>query len=139
MAHDRERESEQHRELDEDKGQGSEPLSKEPSKDLSKEQGKEKPFKFVVRLPLSLRNQVADAAKYYRRSMNSEIVARLEQSFSGLLTEPPPNQSQMEMVEINADLESIFGRSLSQEEEQIIRSFRRLPDHKQAALLELLT
>ena len=106
------------------------------SKDPLKDQSKEKPFKFVVRLPISLRNQVADAAKYYRRSMNSEIVARLEQSFSGFLTEPPPNQSHLE---INPELESIFGRSLSQEEEQIIRSFRRLPEHKQAALLELLT
>ncbi len=44
---------------------------------------KEKPYEFVVRLPTVLRNQIADAAKYYRRSMNSEIVARLERTFSG--------------------------------------------------------
>jgi len=44
---------------------------------------KEKPYKFVVRLPTVLRNQIADAAKYYHRSMNSEIVARLERTFSG--------------------------------------------------------
>ena len=43
---------------------------------------KEKPHKFVVRLPLRLRDQIADAATYYRRSMNSEIVARLEHTFS---------------------------------------------------------
>ena len=99
-------------------------------------EAKEKPFKFVVRLPVTLRNQIADAAKYYRRSMNSEIVARLEQTFSGLLSEvredacAPP---------FHPEIESLFGRSLSSEEELIIRAFRRMPEEKQVALLELLS
>ncbi len=92
---------------------------------------KEKPYKFVVRLPLSLRNQIAEAAKYYRRSMNSEIVARLEQSFSGLPLEGPTEELQPAM-------ESFFGRAVSTEEEQLVRAFRRLPTAKRHALLELL-
>ena len=51
---------------------------------------KEKPYKFIVRLPTVLRNQIADAAKYYRRSINSEIVARLERTFSGRRLEGRP-------------------------------------------------
>ena len=97
---------------------------------------KEKPFKFVVRLPLQLRNQIADAAKYYRRSMNSEIVARLEQSFRGLKGEAREGDLAPSM---HPDYETIFGRGLSDEEEQIIQSYRRLSEEKQAALLELLS
>ena len=97
---------------------------------------KEKPFKFVVRLPLTLRNQIADAAKYYRRSMNSEIVARLEQSFSGI-----PSEVREDSVTppLHAEITSLFGRGLTGEEEQIIHAYRRLGAQKQAALLELLT
>lgn len=97
---------------------------------------KEKPFKFVVRLPLTLRNQIADAAKYYRRSMNSEIVARLEQSFSGLLSEVREGDVAPPM---HAEIASLFGRGLSAEEEHIINAYRRLSEDKQAALLELLS
>ncbi len=97
---------------------------------------KEKPFKFVVRFPHSLRNQIADAAKYYRRSMNSEIVARLEQSFSGLLAEVREDDVAPPM---HAQIASLFGRGLSPEEEQIINAYRRLNEEKQAALLGLLS
>ncbi|MEM7001405.1 MAG: Arc family DNA-binding protein [Pseudomonadota bacterium] len=97
---------------------------------------KEKPFKFVVRLPLSLRHQIGDAAKYYRRSINSEIVARLEQSFSGILAEV--NESDVNSP-VFTDLESLFARRLSHNEETLVRAFRRMPEEKQAAILELLT
>lgn len=97
---------------------------------------KEKPFRFVVRLPLTLRNQIADASKYYRRSMNSEIVARLEQTFTGIISEAREDDCAPPM---HAQIESLFGRSLSDEEENIVRAFRRLSREKQLALLELLT
>ncbi len=97
---------------------------------------KQKPFKFVVRLPLTLRNQIADAAKYYRRSMNSEIVARLEQSFSGILTEVREDDVAPPM---HAEIASIFGRGLTNEEEQLINAYRRMSEEKQSALIELLT
>jgi plasmid stability protein len=36
--------------------------------------------KFVVRLPDGMRERIADVARNHHRSMNSEIIARLEQS-----------------------------------------------------------
>lgn len=36
---------------------------------------------FVVRFPDGMRDQIAEAAKNNNRSMNAEIVARLQQSF----------------------------------------------------------
>ncbi|MFP6835403.1 MAG: Arc family DNA-binding protein, partial [Pseudomonadales bacterium] len=45
---------------------------------------KEKPYKFVVRLPTTMRDLIAESAQHYRRSMNSDIVARLHHSFSGI-------------------------------------------------------
>jgi hypothetical protein len=38
--------------------------------------------KFMVRLPGDMRDRIAEAAKANNRSMNSEIVARLEASFN---------------------------------------------------------
>ena len=80
--------------------------------------------------------QIGEAAKYYRRSMNSEIVARLEQSFSGIPTLDTTEQLEPEMHQA---LESFFGRTLAPEEEQIVRAFRRLPQDKKLALLELIS
>jgi hypothetical protein len=97
---------------------------------------KEKPFKFVVRLPVNLRNQIADAATHFRRSMNSEIVARLEQSFSGLRNELRDGEIAPPM---HAEIESLFGRGLSDDEEKIIGAYRRLTAEKKVALRELLS
>ena len=97
---------------------------------------KQKPHKFVVRLPLSLRDQIAEAAVYFRRSMNSEIVARLEQSFSGLPTGAQENDLAPALHQEMADF---FGRTLSDEEKQLVRTYRRLTQEKKIALLELLS
>lgn len=54
--------------------------------------------KFVVRLPDGMREQIADVARESHRSMNSEIIARLEQSLKDgevVATEPA------ESVELN--------------------------------------
>lgn len=37
--------------------------------------------KYIVRFPDGMRDQIAEAAKNNNRSMNAEIVARLQQSF----------------------------------------------------------
>jgi len=97
---------------------------------------KEKPYKFVVRLPLPLRHQIGEAAQYHHRSMNSEIVARLEHSFSGLPTQNAADQLAPAMHE---ELEYFFGRTLTADEEQLVRSYRRLSQEKKAALLELIS
>ena len=96
---------------------------------------KEKPHNFVVRLPLRLRDQIADAATYYRRSMNSEIVARLEHTFSGL---PPHVDAQQMEPHMHQAIENLFARSLNHDEERVVRAFRRLTEDKKTALLELL-
>ena len=97
---------------------------------------KEKPYKFVVRLPLHLRGRIGEAARYYRRSMNSEIVARLEQSFSDLPSDGSTAQLEPDM---HQQLESLFGNSaLSPAEEKILRAFRRLSEEKKNSVLELI-
>ena len=88
-----------------------------------------------MRLPLRLRDQIADAANYYRRSMNSEIVARLEHTFSGL--SPHFDAQQME-PHMHQAIENLFARSLNHDEERVVRAFRRLTEDKKTALLELL-
>ena len=97
---------------------------------------KPKTHKFVVRLPIQLRNRVADAAKYYRRSMNSEIVTRLEQSFSGLPDLGSPDKLAPEMHEA---LEAFFSSSMEPDEELLVRAYRRLPGEKKRALINLIT
>ncbi len=99
---------------------------------------KEKPFKFVVRLPLRLRHQIADAAKYYRRSMNSEIVDRLERSFTGALDDASDEAVTGDPLS-PAQLEALFGRGLTSDEEQIVIAFRRLSREKQKAVMDLIS
>lgn len=43
--------------------------------------------RFLVRMPEGMRDRISEAAKANGRSMNSEIVARIEASFE---TMPPP-------------------------------------------------
>ena len=48
---------------------------------------KEQPYKYMVHLPPYMRDLIAESARRYRRSMNSDIVARLQHSFRGLSDE----------------------------------------------------
>ena len=80
--------------------------------------------------------RIGDAAQYYRRSINSEIVARIEQSFSGL---PSTEANQQLAPEMHDQMEYFFGRTLAPEEEKIVRAFRHLPHEKKLALLKLLS
>jgi hypothetical protein len=96
---------------------------------------KEKPYKFVVRLPTTMRDLIAESAQHYRRSMNSDIVARLHHSFSGI----PDDASERGLAPpLHDHLEQLFKRELSVEEEQLVRTYRRLSKDKRAALLDLL-
>jgi len=96
---------------------------------------KEQPLKFLVRLPSDLRDRIAQAAQLYRRSMNSEIVARLEQSLTGL----PDGQNEASVEPPFFEyIESTFRRDLSDEEDSLVRVFRRLSQGQKEALLALL-
>lgn len=97
---------------------------------------KQEPYKFVVRLPAHMRDQVAEAAKHYRRSMNSEIVARLEQSFGAL---PQGAMEQQLEPPLHPHMEAIFRSTLSDTEHALIKIFRRLSSSRQKALVSLLS
>jgi hypothetical protein len=96
---------------------------------------KEKPYKFVVRLPATMRDLIAESAQYYRRSMNSDIVARLHHSFSGI---PDDSNERGLSPPMHDQLEALFKRELTGEEQQLIRTYRRLSKEKRAGLLDLL-
>ncbi len=96
---------------------------------------RQEPYKFVVRLPAPMREQIAEAAKHYRRSMNSEIVARLEQSFGTL---PQGTTEQQLEPPLHPHMEAIFRSTLSETEQSLIKIFRRLDSSRQKALVTLL-
>ena len=97
---------------------------------------KEKPYKFVVRLPPEMRNQIAESAQHYRRSMNSDIVARLYQSFSAL----PNESSELDLAPpLHDQLDQMFRHELNNEEQRLIRTYRRLSKEKRSALQSLIT
>ena len=93
-------------------------------------------YKFVVRLTTRMRDQIALASKHYRRSMNSEIIARLEQSFGAL----PQNEVE-EAIQpaFHNRVEALFHNQLTEDEQCLVQSFRLLGEEKQLALLHLLT
>ena len=118
---------------------------------------KQPPYKYMVRLPVPMRDLIAESARHYRRSMNSDIVARLQHSFSGLGatampgpeatangtgadTRPATAEQRATGLEppMFDQFETLFRRDLSAEEELLVRSFRRLPSAKKEALLALL-
>jgi CMP-N-acetylneuraminic acid synthetase len=76
--------------------------------------------KFVVRLPDGMRERIAEVARTQHRSMNSEIIARLEQSI---------NQEQ--------NVAAIDPNTVTIHERRLLNAFRKLAGNKQQALLML--
>lgn len=93
-------------------------------------------YRYLVRLPHFMRDQLAESAAYHRRSINSEIVARLQLSFSGL---PEIAERQALAPAMHEQFELLLKGSLSPEEAQLVRRFRSLGAAKRAALLNLLS
>jgi hypothetical protein len=93
-------------------------------------------YKYLVRLPIAMRELLAQSAEYHRRSINSEIVARLHLSFSGL---PGVEERRALAPALHEQFERLLHRDLSEEEELLIRRFRGLSAGKRAALLDLLS
>lgn len=93
------------------------------------------PYKYVVRLPPGMRELIQESANHYRRSMNSDIVARLQQSFSGL---PGDGTIRDITPPLHEQFEALFRRDLTEDEWQLIRSYRRLSEKKRDALRDLL-
>ncbi len=82
--------------------------------------------KFVVRLPEGMRARIAMVARGQRRSMNSEIIARLEQSL---------HQDEQTGSLSTASLQS---SEISASERELLLHFRQLSRRQQAALLALI-
>lgn len=82
--------------------------------------------KFVVRLPDGMRERIADVARNHHRSMNSEIIARLEQS---LLQEGAFDD------DLSMRLDS---PELSMHERELLQRFRQLTHRQQNALIALI-
>lgn len=93
-------------------------------------------YKYLVRLPIAMRDLLAESAEYHRRSINSEIVARLHLSFSGL---PGVEEQRALAPAMHEQFDRLLHRNLTDEEEQLIRRFRCLSAPKRAALLDLLS
>ena len=69
---------------------------------MAQESASREQDKFMVRMPDGMRDEIAKAAKANNRSMNAEIVARLEYSFKN-------NQDQDKMANLsNSDLVKII-------------------------------
>lgn len=82
--------------------------------------------KFVVRLPDGMRTRIAEVARCAHRSMNSEIVARLEQTLSAEGHLPAGSDG------------APANGALHLHEQQLLQRFRRLPQAQQSALIALL-
>lgn len=89
--------------------------------------------KFVVRLPGGMRGRIAVVARQSRRSMNSEIIARLEQS----LADTPLIQTVQETA-ARPPLRAVEDKPAGGEEQRLLQAFRNLPASKREAILNLL-
>lgn len=93
--------------------------------------------KFVVRLPHGMRRRIAEVARLYRRSMNSEIVARLEHSLeqeASSLDPPHPGANEPVPEALGVAEEAVP----EDQERRLLALFRALPPERRRALLLLL-
>ena len=82
--------------------------------------------KFVVRLPEGMRERISDVARDHHRSMNSEIIARLEQSL-------------VQEGALDAECARTLDSSdLSLAERELLQRFRQLSRRQQNALVALI-
>ncbi|MDF1630489.1 MAG: Arc family DNA-binding protein [Alcanivoracaceae bacterium] len=94
--------------------------------------------KFVVRLPGGMRQEIAEVARRSRRSMNSEIVARLERSLAEsevietISENPPASAPQLRAVEVSRV------QAGNEAEHRLLQAFRKLEQGRRDALLRLL-
>lgn len=92
---------------------------------------------FGLRLPVGLRKSLEKEAKTSHRSMNAELVLRLEKSLDQY---PMDRAPQVVRVKGTADAHELPspGYNSLEMERRLIEAFRSLPDEKKMALLALL-
>lgn len=95
--------------------------------------------KFVVRLPKGMRDRIGEVSRLSRRSMNSEIVARLEESLGESWTADTVHEPQGQWSTGTPILRSVESQAGDQAQEaQLLARFRLLSDDKRRAILDLL-
>lgn len=82
--------------------------------------------KFVVRLPDGMREQIAEVARNNHRSMNSEIISRLEAS---ILTESAAADQP----------KNLNSPEITPKERELLKHFRQLAHRQQTAVVALIT
>ena len=92
--------------------------------------------RFVLRLPRELHGRLTEVAARYRRSVNAEIVARLDCSLGGIPRDDVESKLEPTLFPL---LETTFRGQLSDEENTLIHLFRRLSARQRAALVGLLS
>lgn len=80
--------------------------------------------KFVLRLPDGMRERICEVARNQHRSMNSEIISRLEASLI--------HASAVQYADGDAT-------QLSPQEWRLVESFRSLAPHQRNALIEIIS
>lgn len=80
--------------------------------------------KFVLRLPDGMREKIAQVARTSHRSMNSEVIARLEQSLD---------------ADAGIATTNLNTATLSRLEQDMLKRFRLLASAHQKALIEIIS
>ena len=93
--------------------------------------------KFVVRLPKSLKGEITACSRRNHRSMNSEIVIRLEESIATERANARSQVSNQALVSSPESDKEIFKEELSRFETRLIILYRRISENKRKALLSL--
>lgn len=93
------------------------------------------PHRFLLRLPPDLHRRILEASTRYRRSLNAEIIARLEHTLDGIPQDAEEAQLEPALFPL---LETMFRGELTEDEDTLIRLFRRLSARQRSALLNLL-
>ncbi|WP_111655722.1 Arc family DNA-binding protein [Isoalcanivorax indicus] len=96
--------------------------------------------KFVVRLPKGIRGRICELAKYNKRSMNAEIVARLEESLGLTVNVEGVAESAPHLYAVSAEAPQSGGGDpvIITQEDQLLERFRAMSMTHRRALLELL-
>ena len=95
--------------------------------------------KFVVRLPKGMRDRIAEVSRLSRRSMNSEIVARLEDSLGQSWNDSSAEgASQAPHTPILRSVENDIPAHSADQEAMLLETFRKMDEERKLALLALL-
>ncbi|MGE5692136.1 MAG: Arc family DNA-binding protein [Pseudomonadota bacterium] len=80
----------------------------------------ERPYRFLLRMPVELRDRLREAASTGGRSLNAELVHRLAKSLEAEAHEPAPDTSRPTSTRLRRALPSMEGRSMTRRTRQAL-------------------